>query len=82
MWERDVVDGAALRMEQSAENQATTCSICRDDGRRSLLEVLRSAPARTMGTVTIIAITAETPGESARAARIHPALSRTISMQI
>jgi len=35
-----------------------------------------------METVTIIAITAETPGESARAARIHPALSRTISMQI
>lgn len=61
-----MVDGAALRMEQSAENQATTCSICRDDGRRSLLEVLCSAPARTMETVTIIAITAETPGERAR----------------
>lgn len=26
---------SSLRMEQSAENQATTCSICRDDGRRS-----------------------------------------------
>lgn len=35
------VDGA-LRMEQSAENQATTCSTRGDDGRRSLLEVLRS----------------------------------------
>lgn len=43
-WWVDLVGGwsSSLRMEQSAENQATTCSTRGDDGRRSLLEVLRS----------------------------------------
>lgn len=55
--------GGALRMEQSGENQATACSICRDHGlRSSLLQV-----DGTIRTVTIIAIIARnSDGERVR----------------
>lgn len=81
--------GGEMWMEQLSQNgtisRESSDHLFYMQGRRTpvaLLEVLRSAPARTMETVTIIAIIAETPGESAKAARIHPALNRAISMQI